>query len=76
MKKLSNLQRKLEALLKGTPALTILPPRDKEWSAQEFEEVARLVQNFVNQSPEVIECDPLKDWVDEYKFFTADRKVR
>ena len=76
MKDPSKLQRKLEALLKGTPALSVFPPREGGWDAQEFDEVARLVEDFVNQSPEVIEVDPLKDWLEEYKFYRVDNRPR
>ena len=72
MKDPTKLQRKLEAILMGTPALNIMPPSVGHWTNEELAEVASIVQNFVNQSNEVIEGDPLKDWVEEYKFFAAD----
>ena len=75
MKDPVKLQRKLESILKGTPALKIMPPANGRWSVDELAEVAWIVQDFVNQNNEVIECDPLKDWIEEYKFFRADFKT-
>jgi len=68
------LQQKLEKLLAGTPALNIMPPREGGWSREEFAEVMWIVSAFVNQNTEVIECDPLKDWLDEARFAFADFK--
>jgi hypothetical protein len=44
------------------------------WNDLELKEVAWSVQDFVNQNDSVIECDPLKDWLEEYRFYRADRK--
>jgi hypothetical protein len=44
------------------------------WNDLELKEVAWIVQDFVNQNDSVIECDPLKDWLEEYRFYRADRK--
>lgn len=74
MKSPLKLQEKLRSLLKGTPALRILPPASGTWNDWDLEEVAWIVQDFVNQNPDVIECDPLKDWLEEYKFYQADKK--
>jgi len=68
------LQEKLVQLLKGTPALNILPPYQSPWTDLELKEVAWVVQDFVNQSSDVTNSDPLKDWLEEYRFFLADRK--
>ena len=74
MKSPEKLQNKLLSILKGVPALHILPPSKGGWNDRDFWEVAWVVQDFVNANPEVIECDPLKDWLEEYKFYCADRK--
>ena len=74
MKSLAKLQEKLLKTLKGTPALRIFPPSNGPWSEYDFKDVAWIVQDFVNANPDVIECDPLKDWLEEYKFYCADRK--
>jgi hypothetical protein len=64
-----SLQTKLEKVLQGTPALKILPP-SSVWSEADLAEVAWIVEDFVNQNPEVVEDDNrLKDWLDEYKFY-------
>ena len=72
MKSPAKLQQKLLTLLKGTPALNIFPPSLGPWSERDFLEVAWIVRDFVNQNPEVIECDPLKEWLEEYEFYRAD----
>ena len=74
MKSPAKLQQKLVQLLKGTPALHIFPNSEHPWNDLELKEVAWVVQDFVNQNAEVVECDPLKDWIEEYKFYCADRK--
>lgn len=74
MKNPKKLQDKLVALLRHTPALNVLPSHIHLWDSREFEEVAWVVQDFVNQNQEVIECDPLKDWLEEYRFYKADTK--
>jgi hypothetical protein len=68
------LQEKLLNILEGTPALSILPPSSGWWQNAEFEEVAWIVEDFVNANLEVVENDPLKDWLEEYKFAIADSK--
>lgn len=74
MKNPAKLQEKLLKLLKGTPALKIFPPSRGLWTDLDFWEVSWIVQDFVNANPDVIECDPLKDWLEEYRFYQADRK--
>ena len=74
MKSPARLQEKLLQLLRGTPALHVMPNPTTPWNDLELKEVAWIVQDFVNNNPEVIECDPLREWLDEYKFFIADSK--
>lgn len=76
MKDPSKLQAKLIRLLSQTPALRVLPPYEDPWTDLELREVALIVQDFVNQNDSVIECDPLKDWIEEYKFYRADNRPR
>ena len=76
MKDPSKLQAKLVQLLKHTPALRVLPNHEQPWNEIEMREVAWVVQDFVNQNDSVIECDPLKDWLEEYKFYRADNRPR
>jgi hypothetical protein len=51
-----------------------MPSPSLPWNDLDFKEVAWIVQDFVNNNSEVIECDPLKEWLEEYVFFIADRK--
>jgi hypothetical protein len=74
MKSPARLQKKLLQLLKGTPALHVMPNPELPWNDLDFKEVAWIVKDFVNQNPEVIEGDELQEWLEEYTFFTADRK--
>ena len=74
MKSPQKLQDKLLKILKGTPALHVFPPSHGTWTDLDFFEVSWVVQDFVNANPDVIECDPLKDWLEEYRFYLADRK--
>jgi hypothetical protein len=52
-----------------------MPNPSRPWDDLEFREVAWIVQDFVNQNDAVIECDPLKDWLEEYRFFRADNRT-
>lgn len=76
MKSPAKLQEKLVQLLKQTPALNILPNYNHPWNELELREVAWMVQDFVNMNDSVIEYDPLKDWLEEYKFYEADNRPR
>ena len=75
MKSPAKLQQKLLQLLKGTPALHVMPNPELPWNDLDFKEVAFIVQDFVNQNPDVIECDPLREWLDEYRFYAVDKRV-
>jgi hypothetical protein len=68
------LQKKLLQVLKGTPALHVMPNPELPWNDLDLKEVAWIVKDFVNQNPEVIEGDELQEWLEEYVFFIADRK--
>ena len=74
MKSPAKLQEKLLRLLKGTPALNVMPSPELPWNDLDFKEVAWIVKDFVDNNESVIECDPLKDWLEEYRFFRADYK--
>lgn len=74
MKSPAKLQQKLLQVLRGTPALHVMPNPETPWNDLDLKEVAFIVQDFVNGNPEVIECDPLKDWLEEYTFFKADHR--
>jgi hypothetical protein len=49
-----------------------MPSPELPWNDLDFKEVAWIVQDFVNGNESVIEYDPLKDWLEEYRFFRED----
>lgn len=73
MKDPRKLQEKLAALLRSS-SLHIQFPFDRPWTDLELKSVAWVVEDFVNHNPEVINSDPLKDWVHEYYFYRTDIK--
>lgn len=73
MKSPLKLQLKLKSLLANSK-LHVGFDFEKPWDDLTLREVAWVIADHVNHNPEVIECDPLKDWLEEYKFFVADRK--
>lgn len=73
MKSPAKMQQKLLSLLRNTPVHLQLP--DRQWNEIELREAAFIVRDFVNRSDSVIESeDPLREWVEEYMFFSTDRK--
>jgi hypothetical protein len=68
------LQEKLVALLRQSK-LHIQFPYNRSWTDLELREIAWMVEDYVNRDPDVINCDPLKDWVEEYKFYRADSRT-
>ena len=75
MKDPIKLQHKLLALLKTNSKYPrVNPPANGHWSTDDLAAVAWVMQDYVNHNDEVIECDLLKDWIEEYKFFVADFK--
>lgn len=75
MKSAAKLQSKLRSLLSNSK-LHVFFDFDKPWDDLVLHEVAWVVEDHVNHNPEFIECDPLKDWIEEYKFYIADFKLR
>jgi len=74
VKSVSRLQEKLQRLFKQDVTLSIIGTHYPEhWNDMELDEIAWMVQNYVNRNDDVIEGDPLKDWLEEYKFFRADQ---
>ncbi len=75
MKSLPTLKSKLLDALRGTPDFHPVPFPDHPWTDMDLEEVAWVVQDYVNRNPDVVEDDNrLRDWLEEYTFFKADRK--
>jgi len=47
------------------------------WTELELREAAFVVRDYVDSRPDVVESDDaLREWLDEYRFWVADRKVR
>lgn len=68
MKDPRKLQDKLWSLTRGRPGLSLgssKPP----WDAQTFREKFWIVQDYVNNSGDVTNEDPLQEWVEEALFF-------
>lgn len=77
MKDPQKLQRKLLSLLKSNPKLHVLPNPELPWDDLMLREVGAVVSDYVNQSKSVIETDdPLREWLDEVRFYFADLKPR
>ena len=77
MKSPQKLQQKLVGLLKHVPTLILSPLTTAPWSELELKEAAWVVQDYVNGRKDVIETDdPLREWLDEVRFYLADLKSR
>lgn len=73
MKDPLKLQRKLVDLLKEHPNLKL---NDKlPWSEALFRENAWVVKDFVTNSGDVTNDDPLHSWLEEYHFFCQERSL-
>ncbi len=71
------LQQKLTELVKRAPTLKLEPLTTAPWSELELKEAAWVVQDYVNARKDVIESDdPLREWLDEVKFYFADLKAK
>lgn len=73
MKDPLKLQFKLNEVLSRYPNLRVFtkaPP----WSEEEFREVAWVVDSYVRQSGEVVNDDPLSQWLEEYQFYTTQSR--
>jgi hypothetical protein len=75
VKSLSTLKSELLDALRGTPSFRPVPFPERPWSELDLDEVAWVVQDYVNRNSDVIEDDNrLKDWLDSYRFRCATRK--
>jgi hypothetical protein len=74
MKNSVTLQNKLQALLSKRPDLRVSfhPPCSEET----FEQVAWVVEDYVANSGDVTNDDPLCHWIEEYQFYVESRKSR
>ena len=73
MKSPKKLQEKLVQVLKGVPKLHVFPNLERPWNDLELRGVAWVVQDHIAQNDSVIESDdPLREWLEEYKFFESE----
>jgi hypothetical protein len=70
MKDSRKLQEKLHKLLKGRSDIRAFC--EWPWNDLEFKEIASLVKSFVERNGEVINDDPLVEWLEEYHFFLSE----
>jgi hypothetical protein len=74
MKDPRKLQEKLVELLRNS-RLHIQFPYGRPWTDLELKDIASVVEDYVNQDTGVINSDPLKEWVEEYKFYRAENRT-
>lgn len=68
-----SLKTQLIGILPKYPELKVSVSKD--YTNLQLKEIAWVVEDFVNQNPEVIEDDDqLKDWLDRYRFFSSSSK--
>lgn len=69
MKDSRKLQQKLHNLLKKHPKVRVGTPLP--WDELTFKEIVWVVQDYVNNSGDVTNEDPLQEWLDEYLFWSS-----
>lgn len=74
MKDQARLQQKLFSLLKGHHKLKV--SGELPWSDAQFKEIAWVVNDFVVNSGDVTNDDPLYSWLEEYQFYYQERNVK
>jgi hypothetical protein len=67
------LQDKLVALLRNS-RLHIQFPYDRPWTDLELRDIAGVVEDYVNRDSEVVNSNPLHDWLDECRFYITSLK--
>jgi hypothetical protein len=67
------LQQKLVELLRNS-RLHIQFPYDRPWTDLELRDIAGVVEDYVNRDPEVINSNPIHDWLDEWRFYNTSLK--
>jgi hypothetical protein len=70
MKSSEKLKEKLRYLLRSYPGVKV--GASWPWNDLEFREIAWVVQDYVNNSGDVVNEDPLHEWVEEYNFFRTE----
>jgi hypothetical protein len=67
VKSLESLKCRIRNLIRWTPNQNIFP--QEPWGEEEMDEIARIVEDFVNTHPGVIEDEnPWADWLDRWRF--------
>ena len=75
MKDPQKLQKKLVELLRNS-RLHIQFPFDRPWTDLELRDIAGVVEDYVNRDPEVINSNPLYDWLDECRFLLCAKSEK
>jgi hypothetical protein len=74
VKSLEHLKALTYRLIQGAPIPNIFPP--EPWSEDDIDDIARIIEDFVNTSTDVIEDDnQWKDWLDRYRFYKAQKVI-
>lgn len=72
MKDPLKLQTKLYQIVSKNPGLRLnltAPP----WGELEFSGISHLVERYVRESGEVVNDDPLHEWLEEYQFYLTQK---
>jgi len=76
MKSLPKLQQKLLVLLRSHPNLHVMPHPEHPWTELHLREICGVISDYLRGSDNVLDYDPLKDWLEEARFYLADFKPR
>lgn len=71
MKSPLKLQSKLRSILSGRSDIHLWIPL-LPWTEKEMVEAAWVVEAFLHRQNNVVDCDPLEEWLEEYLFYIAD----
>lgn len=72
MKDSQRLQEKLHSILKSHSELKVI--NKWPWNDMEFHQIVWVVKDYVDNSGEVINEDPLNTWLEEYYFHLSQSK--
>lgn len=72
MKDPTKLHAKLQSLLRGHPNLRL--SLDGPLSNEGLRDMAWIVQDYVDNSGDVTNDDPLYEWLEEYYFFCQEKR--
>lgn len=74
MKNQRKLQEKLRLILSKHPRLKVNTSAD--WDDVTFKQVVWVVNDYVTNSGEVVQEDPLYSWLEEYNFFLTESNAK